>query len=590
MAKQVQLKERGTNELMYPITNSNSVVVDDSTLNSKLTSIENNINEVGEYATNSMTEHLNTKIHVPSGGLNHQVLSIKGANQVAWSEITDILPNVEEYLAYGVRWYPNQQDPHVTRIGNLNFHRTLPIQSQLKGCITQKGKIIYWLNENDWRFKQVPELVTASEVKTETNIVIHNHEVSVGQYIKDLTNEAIGQITLVTKTSQEGIGQVRNITIEWIGTEEASGSLNFELGSNLTGYDGTLKVYCPEFYIKSYENRYSLYNEVWISTFKIDDSWEYQPACLIDASHSTVYQSSDSASGYLSTLSDMSAVCVVNNAEYVRGGDGSTNSNPFKNTLGKPKTNQPIQTFRTWCINSEEHQMLYSEYKNIFYWLYVIEYANFNCQETYNEELTTDGFKQGGLGSGVTSLNSSTTDRAYNQPIVSCGCGIEYGNKTAVISITDGTKTFNVPRWRGFVNPFGGIETALDGILCIKVDNTLNIYTCSDPTKCSNAVTSDYQLISTITNISASGYIKEFNIGSNAHIIPSDASPTTGASSYKCDFFIIPTSNDTSVATIGGASDSLNFAGIGNLNLFYIGVNNIKNSLNGFRSVSYIKS
>lgn len=34
MAKQVQLKERGTNELMYPITNSNSVVVDDSTLNS----------------------------------------------------------------------------------------------------------------------------------------------------------------------------------------------------------------------------------------------------------------------------------------------------------------------------------------------------------------------------------------------------------------------------------------------------------------------------------------------------------------------------------------------------------------------------
>ena len=32
------------------------------------------------------------------------------------------------------------------------------------------------------------------------------------------------------------------------------------------------------------------------------------------------------------------------------------------------------------------------------YWLWVIEYANFNSQETYNEELTETGYRQGGMG------------------------------------------------------------------------------------------------------------------------------------------------------------------------------------------------
>jgi hypothetical protein len=37
--------------------------------------------------------------------------------------------------------------------------------------------------------------------------------------------------------------------------------------------------------------------------------------------------------------------------------------------------------------------------------LYYIEYANFDNQAALNTNLTSDGFKQGGLGAGVTNLN-----------------------------------------------------------------------------------------------------------------------------------------------------------------------------------------
>lgn len=81
------------------------------------------------------------------------------------------LQNVEEILAYGVEWDTEVADPHLTRIGNMSLHKTLPIQSQLKGCIAQKDKVIYWLNESDWRFRKEAitksvELTVAGDVYT----------------------------------------------------------------------------------------------------------------------------------------------------------------------------------------------------------------------------------------------------------------------------------------------------------------------------------------------------------------------------------------------------------------------------------------
>ena len=45
--------------------------------------------------------------------------------------------------------------------------------------------------------------------------------------------------------------------------------------------------------------------------------------------------------------------------------------------------------------------------QNATYWLYVVEYANLNCQLDFNAQPTSEGYKQGGLSAGVTTLNLS---------------------------------------------------------------------------------------------------------------------------------------------------------------------------------------
>ena len=66
----------------------------------------------------------------------------------------------QDLSSYGVSWKPNVADPHLTRVGNMTYHKSLPIQNNMKGCIAQMkdgAKIIYYLNHNDWRFKESPD-------------------------------------------------------------------------------------------------------------------------------------------------------------------------------------------------------------------------------------------------------------------------------------------------------------------------------------------------------------------------------------------------------------------------------------------------
>lgn len=199
--------------------------------------------------------------------------------------------------------------------------------------------------------------------------------------------------------------------------------------------------------------------------------------------------------GYLSTLPVNSTISVVNTATYCRGG-GNRSANDkylegveasegveavekdvFRTDLGKPRTSINRPTMRTYARNAGNEMLSYDQYKNIFYWLYVIEYANFNCQEAYNASLTDEGYHQGGMGPGVTTINSTNWSN-YNgyYPLTPCGYLNEIGNGTGIKAMTlpaattpSGTAiptiTFQVPRWRGFDNPFGDIWTNLDGVI-----------------------------------------------------------------------------------------------------------------------------
>lgn len=375
--------------------------------------------------------------HLPAGGQEGQVVIHDGTN-ATWKYPLEIFSNRDDLFAYGVQFDTTIADPHLTRIGNLSMHKTLPIQSQLKGCIAKGGKVQYWLDKDDWRFREDhytipkdsymrPTLSIAEGIYTiKCYDLTKNRNEYEKQWIK--IDSVICQIDEIDDV---------NYTATLVYNEKLAtlkeGLVDLELGSVLNGYDGTVRVYCPEFYIKSIVK--GTVCKVFITQYNIDDTYTYQPAVLIDAYKSTVLNTVPEDMGYLSTLPVNSAVSVVNNNTYCRGGENRSDYDIyleidlFRTDLAKPRTYIGRSNMRIYSRNANSEVLSYDQYKNIFYWLYVIEYANFNCKEPYNETLTNDGYKQGGLGPGI-----ANTDRRYNNynPVTPCGYGNDIGNNTGI--------------------------------------------------------------------------------------------------------------------------------------------------------------
>lgn len=363
-----------------------------------------------------------------------------------------------DMMSYGVEWDVTVADPTCTRIGNPLFHKSLPIQSEYKGCVVKNGKLQYYLNPNDW-----------------------------------------------SKTSNG-------------------------FNSNLDGTDGDVMIHTPRFYGKSGSNG----NKRWvrISTVQIDASWTEIPEMFISAYRITTFFDSDKGK----------VASVVNTTEGYRGGGDRANfdqylsTDKFRTDLGKPRTGISRAQVRAMANNSGQELLCYEFYKWIFYWNYVIEYANFNSQKEFNSELTSDGYHQGGLGPGLTTWDwSQWSTYNGNYAITPCGYTNEFGNFSGVkaIQLQSPEKTLYANRWRGFENPFGDIWTNLEGII-IKRDAAKansNVYTTTDISKYGD----DYSLFDIAgVEIAQDGYIGTFDLGSKAEIIPS--SITGSESTYKCDY------------------------------------------------------
>lgn len=538
---------------------------------------------------------------VPKGGSERQILSWKGSGEAKWIDLASVFTGLEEVLAYGVEWDTEVADPHLTRIGNMSLHKTLPIQSQLKGCIAQKDKVIYWLNENDWRFKKDPETVSIG-LTVDGGYSLVSDIFSTLRYEKQWVKIGgvacqINSINTDTNTAT----LVANDQLDALGL--VTGTQDVELGAVLNGYDGTVRVYCPNFYIKSEID--GTKRRVWISTVKIDDSYTYQPKILIDAYRSTVLNTVPDNMGYLSTLPVNSAISVVNEHTYCRGG-GNRSANdiyletdPFRSDLCKPRTSLSRATMRTYSRSAGSEMLSYEQYKNIFYWLYVIEYANFNCQKAYNEAITAEGYKQGGLGAGITNMGNWNEYNKYC-PLTPCGYGNEIGNGTGIKPLvipefTYGSgsiiaaQTLSMPRWRGFDNPFGDIWTNLDGII-IHGDaegNPKTVYTTTDPNNYGDNEAAKNAMEIAGHEIYQDGYTKEFDLGDAAHIIPESVGGNT--TKYKCDYHWTGY-KDTSLRTLIVGCDAYYgaSAGLGN---FHSGNGVSHSGTNiGFRSVSAFMS
>lgn len=328
--------------------------------------------------------------------------------------------------------------------------------------------------------------------------------------------------------------------------------------SNLDGTDGDVMIHTPKFYGKSGSNG----NKRWvrISTVKIDASWVEIPEMFISAYRNTIYTDGD-------TTKIASVVSI--DAKYRGGGrrseyDQYLDTDQFKTDLGKPVSNISRATMRTYAAAAGQELLCYEFYKWIFYWNYVIEYANFNSQKEFNSELTSDGYHQGGLGPGLTTWDSGQWG-SYNgnYAITPCGYTNEFGNFSGVkaIQLQSPEKTLYANRWRGFENPFGDIWTNLEGIV-IKRDvakANSNVYTTTDVLKYGE----DYSLFDIVgVEIAQDGFIKTFDLGSKAEIIPSSISGSE--STYKCDcHWCNADSVEKRTLRVGGNAGDGSSAGLG---------------------------
>ena len=503
-------------------------------------------------------------------------------------------------VSYGVSWKPNVADPVVTRVGNMSYHKTLPIQNNMRGCIAQMkngAKIMYFLDPTDWRWRENPRgsilksqaLTVTASTYTLTNAIFSTFQYE-GQWLK--INDIPCQV-LVIDTS------TNTATIKPDSPIDA-GNYDVELGAVLNGYDGEVMVLIPEFWIKSWDT--ATQREVRIAPSKIDDTWEHQPKLLVAAYHDTVLNTIPENMGYLSTLEANSALSIMNTNSYCRGGNNSSTydayitSDRFRSMLGKPRTSISRDTMRANCRRSGKEILSYLQYKRVLYWLYFIEYANFNCQARFNSKLTSEGFRQGGLGDGVTTVNSDYWNfyNSYN-PLTPNGYTNEFGNGTNIKAITivmptvSGGKptssiTQYVPRWHGIENPFGDIWNNIDGIIInsssiVENDKKCSkVYATEDPLLYSD---SDYSKMRVVgIELNEESYVKEWDLGNTAEIIPRLNGGNT--TQYKCDYHW--TNNTTGLRTLilGGRADAGDAAGLGSF-LSRNGVGNASASV-GFRS------
>ena len=472
-----------------------------------------------------------TENGIPAGGSKNQILAWQSDGVAKWEDLSNILGNLEDVLAYGVQWDDKQIDSHLTRIGNMSLHKSLPIQNQLKGCIAQGNVVQYWLDNNDWRFKSSvsnPANVTLGLGSTLSLFKIpsiNQVDINTGRYFYCIENttKCIGKITNVSG---------EDVTVEW-DNAPTTVPKKIVMGSMLDGFDGTVKIYCPEFYILSQHKNSK--HRVLISTVKLSDQWEHQPAILVDAYKCTVLNAKTDY-GYLATLPINSAISVVNTNAYCRGGENRANLDQYltgdhksiwNTDLGKPRTNINRTTMRTYAKNAGCDLINYNQYKNIFYWLYVIEYANFNCQEEM-QSLTAEGYRQGGLGQGLSNFLTECVEQGHTSMCAPCGVGDTLGNRTDQILAADTVGTYYIPRWRGFENTFGELCTVIDGLNISNAGEGLELYACTDPKEYNdNLIEAPYTSIGKVE--SQNTYVTKFNLGTHAHIIPKEFISTTSA-------------------------------------------------------------
>lgn len=261
----------------------------------------------------------------------------------------------------------------------------------------------------------------------------------------------------------------------------------------------------------------------------------------------------------------LASVCSTD-VDYRGGNNNASYDGTYRSFLGLPATSISLNDFRTKARNRgsvEWNCNLYRLHK-MLWWLFAVEYANFDSQATFNAALDENGYRQGGLGAGVTTWGWGIwSSHNGNNPIIPCGVTNSLGNHTGTVDYnvigSDGAtlKTFAVPRYRGIENPFGHIWKWTDGCKCIiqsEASGALSkFYVCDDPAKFTASGVGNYDYRGDLPR--KEGYVKALILGEDGEIMPLEVGG--GSTTYFCDYFYtnIPSSGEAERGVLfGGAA------------------------------------
>jgi hypothetical protein len=330
--------------------------------------------------------------------------------------------------------------------------------------------------------------------------------------------------------------------------------------------------------------------QIWISDENFDGTWIRISPCIYSANKTlTRINSAGKEEAF-------NACIKADDETHVGGNKSETYTDKLH---GLPRTGITLEQAIEFCNNRGNgirviDYLHYCALQLLFY----IEYANFDSQAHVNKKLSFEGFKQGGLGVGVTNLDWGKWDKYNNtNPIIPTYFQVEnnVGNKsfcdTPFVLGTDYTgndTTLNtIPAYFHGIHLFGDIYGIIADIFIVTdtTDKSKSIvYKLKNGVKIEEIDNTNIKekcdIIGYQTN--SNGYIEEFDLSKGLYFIPIITN-----SNKKYD---ISDSNYTDDETIrflavGGNSFRGNSSGVSYFSSYYK-LKNFKNASFGFNTIT----
>lgn len=384
---------------------------------------------------------------------------------------------------YGVSWSETSSNPDCTRIGNMDMHRSLPIQSMMKGYI---------------HFK-----------------------------------------------SGNPLHRMLKLNDNWTKCESYSAGGWRDIDTLLEDNNVNVMIKIPEFWwINDYVESTETHNLKICPHAK--PGWHHHKEAYVSA-----YE------GYI-------------DGNYYRSYKNKIPSVGFTRSAIRPKA-------RANGLGNSWNIYTYNEHRAICH-LFLVEYATRNSQKAVNTELTPEGFRQGGLGSGCT-IGTATINGAQTWSFIPTGSSDSLGSGSGEVTVTiqqtdsSGSNTSTITRkcnrYRGIENPFGHIWKHTDDVISVYISgfNARFWYKCDSPDHFGDSVSENPYYKNIAANGVATGYKSKIVTTSTCDFFA--LSCTNGSeTTYWCDYNWDNTDASEHCLLIGGNSDGGGGAGLFDLDSY----------------------